>query len=101
MASIGGPLHESAPHECRIEAEDAANASKREGTVFILVPEPRLRLTEKSLSPWGVGKCKSLVGIDCFRKDGEHECLFRFHWNPSATAGEKLLWRQDVGLEGQ
>jgi len=101
MSALGRPLHESAPQECRIEAEDPANASEREGTVFILVPKPRLRLTEKSPSPGGLGKGKSLVGIDRFRKDGEHECLFRFHRNPAPIAREELLRRQDVGLKGK
>jgi hypothetical protein len=101
MTALGRPLHEAAPQECRIEAEDRANASEREGTVFILVPEPRLRLTEKNPPSGGLGKCKSLIGVDRFRKDGKHECLFRLHRNPSPIAREKLLRRQDVGLEGK
>ena len=101
MASIGGPLHESAPHECRIEAEDAANASKREGTVFILVPEPGLRLTEERPSTGGVGKGKTLIGVDRFRKNSEHKCLFWFHRNSAPIAGDELLGRQDIGFEGQ
>ena len=101
MSALGRPLDESSPQEGRVQTEDLANASEREGTIFILVPEPRLRLAEKSLSTGGSGKCESLIGIDGLRKHGEHERFFRFHRNPAPIAREELLRRQDVGLKGK
>ena len=57
----------------RIETEDLTNAPKCEGTTGSLLPEPCFRLTKEPLLAGRLGERESLIGLDSFRQDGEHD----------------------------